>query len=121
MAKRKQEADISGADSKIVQSDTMPTDPRVQVVLASGSDGSGSGSEGKKRRRVYTDSDMRGLMNKIGDAAIEGNKQRAARDRFLAAGNYESAAAANARATTALDKRFAYESAMIEAKIGVVE
>ena len=92
-----------------VQSDALSSDPRVQVVMA-------AAGEDKERRRVYTEKDARSLMNKIGSASVEANRCRAERDRLLAAGDFEGAARVNARAVTALDKRFDAEHAMIEAK-----
>lgn len=111
---RKRESSGSSTDENSkrigpVQSDVLSSDPRVQVVMA-------PASEDKERRRVYTDKDARGLMNKIGVASVEANRCRAERDRLLAAGDFEGAARVNARAVTALDKRFDHESAMIEAK-----
>ena len=92
-----------------VQTDALSSDHRVQVVMA-------QAGEDKERRRVYTEKDARGLMNKIGAASVESNRCRAERDRLLAAGDFEGAARLNARAVSALDKRFDAESAMIEAK-----
>lgn len=92
-----------------VQSDALSSDPRVQVVMA-------AAGEDKERRRVYTEKDARSLMNKIGGASVDNLRCRAERDRLLAAGDFEGAARVNARAVTALDKRFDAESAMIEAK-----
>ncbi len=92
-----------------VQSDALSSDHRVQVVMA-------QAGEDKERRRVFTEKDVRGLMNKVGVASVDNLRCRAERDRLLAAGDFEGAARVNARAVTALDKRFDAEHAMIEAK-----